>query len=183
MARGFAEDEVPRRPTRRADSRRSGARPENDNYGYSNSAAYSHQRDGDGGDGRSAPRFQVYTSRLQKLHSFRFLSQCKAAEISAKELRLRGWTLRGKPDPDAVGQREDARHRSEDASRHRLARATAASAVSAADAPQDGLRGRVGLQVDEGPRRPQLLFVPGEARRIVGHLAAPEGEAVPAERQ
>ena len=64
MARGFAKDEVPRRPTRRADSRRSGARPENDNYGYSNSAAYSHHRDGDGdgGGGRSAPRFPLLPS-------------------------------------------------------------------------------------------------------------------------
>ena len=64
MARGFAEDEVPRRPTRRADSRRSGARPENDNFGYSNSAAYSHQQR-DGGDGsirrqRSPQRASAY---------------------------------------------------------------------------------------------------------------------------
>ena len=61
MARGFDEDEIPRRPTRRADSRRSGARPENDNYGYSNSAAYSQQRDG-GGGGRSATRFYLQNS-------------------------------------------------------------------------------------------------------------------------
>ena len=115
-------------------------------------------------------------------------SQSKAAPFSAEELRICGRSLRREPDPDAVGQREDARHRPEDASRHGLARAAAATApaVSAADAPEDGLRGRVGLQVvEEGPCRlcHEFVLVPREAGRIVGHPAAPEGEVVPAERQ
>jgi hypothetical protein len=37
MARGYNEDEVPRRPTRRTDSRRS-ERHEEENYGYSSEA-------------------------------------------------------------------------------------------------------------------------------------------------
>ena len=129
------------------------------------------------------PRFQLLLSEMPFI-KFSICFQFKAAEVSATDLRICGRTLRREPDPDAVGQREDARHRPEDASRHGLARAAAAApAVSAADAPENGLRGRVGLQVEEGPRRPELVLVPCEAGRIVGHLASPEGEVVPAKRQ
>ena len=45
--------------------------------------------------------------------------QFEAAQVSsAAERRLRGRPLRRESDPDAVGQREDARHRAEDAPRH-----------------------------------------------------------------